>query len=273
MTIKQELLEAVNRIGREAGQKILEIYATDFGAEEKSDNSPLTAADMASHEAILAGLEPLLENTPVLSEESGLADYETRKKWSRYWLVDPLDGTKEFIKRNGEFTVNIALIQDHRPVLGVVYVPAKAMGYYAAEGVGAFRFEEGQKPVSIHVRRLAPGQPIIAVASRSHQTPEVAGFLSKLGDHEVTSMGSSLKICLVAEGLADIYPRLGPTCEWDTAAAQAVLEIAGGQLTDTDMAPLRYNTKDSLLNPYFLAFGDAAHNWSDCLPDLPSDAS
>jgi len=254
-------LNEIVALARAAGDAIMEIYDTDFEVEEKSDKSPLTAADMAPHNTIVAGLERLTPEIPILSEESAKIPYETRRQWRRYWLIDPLDGTKEFIKRNGEFTVNIALIEDGRPVLGVVYVPVKRIAYYAAQGEGAWRSEEGAKPTPIRVRDKA-GRPVRVAGSRSHAGDSLKKYLENLGDHEIVSMGSSLKLCLVAEGDADLYPRLGPTSEWDTAAAQAVVEAAGGMVTDTKMQPLRYNTKESLLNPYFLVFGDKSVDWS-----------
>jgi 3'(2'), 5'-bisphosphate nucleotidase len=201
---------------------------------------------------------------PVLSEESASLPYSERSSWNRYWLVDPLDGTREFVKRNGEFTVNIALIEDGVPVLGVVHVPVTGVSYMACRGRGAMKQESGKTPVAIQARALGDG-PVMVVGSRSHRGDSLIRFLDKLGDHEMVGMGSSLKLCLVAEGAADIYPRLGPTSEWDTAAAQCVVEQAGGYVTDTDMQPLRYNTKDSLLNPFFLVFGDDSRDWSQYL--------
>jgi 3'(2'), 5'-bisphosphate nucleotidase len=259
-----EYLEPVLALARAAGERILEIYNTEFDVEQKDDQSPLTAADMASHRSIVAGLQALTPDVPVLSEESSSIPFEERSRWSRYWLVDPLDGTKEFIKRNGEFTVNIALIEDGRPVLGVVHVPVTGVTYYGCEGRGAFRQDKDGPAQPIRVRALGPG-PVAVVGSRSHRGDSLNAFLEKLGDHEMVSMGSSLKFCLVAEGRADIYPRLGPTSEWDTAAAQAVVEQAGGQVTDLDLQPLRYNTKDSLLNPFFLVFGDGGRDWGQYL--------
>ena len=258
------LLEPAVEIARVAGGKILEIYNSDFAVEEKDDRSPLTAADMASHHAIVDGLQALTPDIPVLSEESKSLPFDVRSGWQTYWLVDPLDGTKEFIKRNGEFTVNIALIHNGVPVLGVVHVPVTGVTYRACEGLGAFRQEAGSEPRRIGVRTLTDG-PVLVVGSRSHRGESLNAFLEKLGEHEMVSMGSSLKICLVAEGAADIYPRLGLTSEWDTAAAQCVVEQAGGTVTDTDMQPLRYNTKDSLLNPFFLVFGESSRDWSEYL--------
>jgi len=258
------LLDSVVRLAHAAGEKILAIYNSDFAIEHKEDRSPLTEADLASHHVIVAGLRGLTPGVPVLSEESSALPYAQRSLWQRYWLVDPLDGTKEFIKRNGEFTVNIALIDGGVPVLGVVHVPVSGVTYLACRGHGSFKQEAGREPHLIRVRKLPDG-PIMVVGSRSHRGDSLNIFLENLGAHEMVGMGSSLKLCLVAEGAADIYPRLGPTSEWDTAAAQCVVEQAGGHVTDTDMQPLRYNTKDSLLNPYFLVFGDDSRDWSGYL--------
>ena len=258
-------LAPVRELAQQAGKKILEIYDTDFAVEAKDDKSPLTAADMASHDTIVAGLKALTPDIPVLSEEDADIPFEERRQWRRYWLIDPLDGTKEFIKRNGEFTVNIALIEDGRPVLGVVHVPVSGVTYAACRGGGAVKYVPGEGDRPIHVRKLEGG-PVAVVGSRSHRGASLDAFLDKLGEHEMVGMGSSLKICLVAEGAADIYPRLGPTSEWDTAAAHAVVEEAGGHLTDLSLQPLRYNTKESLLNPHFLVFGDAGRDWSQYLP-------
>ena len=260
-------LPSVIDIARDAGDKIMEIYGTeDFQVEQKADDSPLTAADLAAHKTIVAALDTLTPNIPVLSEESAKLDFSTRSAWQTYWLVDPLDGTKEFIKRNGEFTVNIALIHEHVPVLGVVHAPATGISYWGAKGLGAWKKDGDQAPAPIQVR-ADEGSPLQVVGSRSHAGGLLGGFLQQLGDHELVSMGSSLKLCLVAEGAADLYPRLGPTSEWDTAAAHAVVLYAGGQVTDTDMQPLRYNTKDSLLNPYFLVFRQQGPDWSQFIPN------
>jgi 3'(2'), 5'-bisphosphate nucleotidase len=258
------LLDAVNKIALDAGQQILKIYETDFSVEHKDDKSPLTAADMASHKTIVAALEKLTPDIPILSEESATIPFAERSSWSRYWLIDPLDGTREFVKRNGEFTVNIALINNGLVELGVVHVPVSGLSYSACTGGGAFKTQAGQAPQAIHVRQL-PSGPIAVAGSRSHSGDSLLKFLDRLGPHELVSMGSSLKICLVAEGVADLYPRLGLTSEWDTAAAQCVVEQAGGQVTGLDMRQLRYNTKDSLLNPHFFVFGDASRDWSQYL--------
>ena len=255
------LLPQVIDLARDAGRRILEIYNDGFTVEHKEDATPLTEADMAAHNAIIAGLGILTPELPVLSEESAAVAFAERRQWRRYWLVDPLDGTREFIKRNGEFTVNIALIENGVSVLGVVFVPVSGVCYYAAAGGGAFKQVKAGLPVPIHVRAYHGGRVTVA-GSRSHRGDSLNRFLANLGDYEIISMGSALKSCLVAEGKADIYPRLGPTSEWDTAAAQCVVEEAGGHVTDTHMRPLRYNTKDTLLNPHFFVVGAGGVDWS-----------
>lgn len=253
------LLNQVRAIAQAAAGAILEIYGSEFAVEIKDDKSPLTAADRAAHELIVGRLRQLPSGLPILSEESSQTNPSDRLEWRQYWLVDPLDGTKEFIKRNGEFTVNIALIEDHRAVLGVVVAPAKQLEYSGILGQGAFKLEDGQQR-PIGVTRPA-AEPLRIVGSRSHASADVLAYVEALGPHVLKPMGSSLKICLVAEGEADIYPRLGPTSEWDTAAAQAILESAGGSMIDTVGRPLGYNSKEHLLNPHFLAFGDSGRDW------------
>ncbi len=261
------LLDAVIALSIEAGHAIMEIYAQDFSVVKKDDLSPLTEADMAAHHIIVAGLEKLTPELPILSEESAALPFATRAIWNRYWLVDPLDGTREFVKRNGEFTVNIALIENHQPVLGVVYVPVTGVCYYAHQGQGAYKQEVSNAQPPQHIRvRAWNGEQLIVAGSQSHRSDAFDIFLANIGDCQVISIGSSLKSCLVAEGKVHIYPRLGLTSEWDTAAAQCIVEEAGGQLTDTALRPLRYNTKESLLNPSFLVFGDARHDWSKYVP-------
>ncbi len=262
----KDLLDPVCSIAKDAGTEIMKIYDKGFEVSEKHDNSPLTEADMASHHLIIEALAKLTPGTPILSEESDNLSFEVRSSWQTYWLIDPLDGTKEFIKRNGEFTVNIALIHKHESVLGVVYAPARDLLYYASRGQGACKDGGGTSHQAISARK-ALGKPPIIVGSRSHPTPGLAEFLANMGEYDLTSMGSSLKSCLVAEGAADIYPRFGLTSEWDTAAAQCVVEEAGAHLTTMDMQPLRYNTKESLLNPHFLVFGAQGFNW---IPRLPA---
>jgi 3'(2'), 5'-bisphosphate nucleotidase len=255
----ERLLEAVKRIAENAGEKIMAIYGSEFTFARKADNSPLTEADLAAHHCIADGLRNL-SPYPILSEESADIGYQERQRWTTYWLVDPLDGTREFINRNGEFTVNIALIHQQSPVLGIVYAPAKRTCYYAAQGMGAYKHVAGGNPHPIKVRAKLP-ETLVVVGSRSHATPELAAYLNRLPAHRLMSIGSSLKFCLVADGEADLYPRLGPTSEWDTAAAQCVLEQAGGKVTDLYGKTLQYNCKESLLNPFFLAFGAQGLDW------------
>ncbi|SFM63384.1 3'(2'),5'-bisphosphate nucleotidase [Ectothiorhodospira mobilis] len=261
------LLIHARRIAREAGTRILDVYGEDFQVAEKDDRTPLTEADMASHRHIVQGLRDLHPELPILSEESDGIPFSERAQWTTYWLVDPLDGTREFIKRNGEFTVNIALIHEHEPVLGVVLAPVLDLLYSAARGRGAWRHQpSGEAGQPVHVHR-GERRPVIA-GSRSHGTDRLQAFLERVGPHELISMGSSLKFCLVAEGKADLYPRLGPTSEWDTAAAHCVVNEAGGAVTDTGLRPLRYNTKESLLNPEFLVMADPQRDWGRYLKDL-----
>ena len=219
---------------------------------------------MAAHKVITQGLSNLTPDIPILSEEDADIPFEIRRKWNTYWLVDPLDGTREFIKRNGEFTINIALIINQLPVLGVIYVPVSSNCYYAVKNNGAFKLEKNGQPQSLAVRKT-PSDLVHVAGSRSYLDNSLNTFLSKLNKYELTKMGSSLKSCLVAEGKVDIYPRLGPTSEWDTAAAQCIVEEAGGFITTTDLKQLRYNTKESLLNPHFLVFGDKNHDWPSYL--------
>ena len=256
----QNRLDRLVDISRRAGEAILEWYDRDMGITHKDDESPLTNADLASHNVIVKALKEYWPDVPVLSEESAKIPWKTRKGWRQYWLVDPLDGTKEFINRNGEFTVNIALISDHKPVLGVVYVPVTGSCYFGASRYGAWRQKDGETATAIEVRQPA-AEPAVIVGSRSHANPELVSQLNKLGPFELTSMGSSLKFCRVAEGTADFYPRLGPTSEWDTAAAQAVVEAAGGVVVKIDGSPLEYNHKAEYLNPFFFVFGDPARDW------------
>jgi 3'(2'), 5'-bisphosphate nucleotidase len=250
----------VSAIANRAGQAILRVYGEAFGVALKADHSPLTEADLASHRIIRDALAELTPEIPLLSEESADVDYATRARWPEYWLVDPLDGTKEFVNRNGEFTVNIALIHGHEPVLGVVHVPVQGLTYIGVVGQGAHRrAREGQEE-SIRVR-LPCNDPVRVVGSRSHANPRLQSYLQPLAPFELLSMGSSLKFCLIAEGEADLYPRLGPTSEWDTAAAHAVVLAAGGHIVALDGRPLQYNRKDSYLNPEFIAYADPSRDW------------
>ncbi len=255
-----DLVVPLVALARQAGDAILKVYATDFDVQAKDDDSPLTQADMASHRVIDAGLRALTPDIPVISEESGLPDFAERGQWTRYWLIDPLDGTKEFVKRNGEFTVNIALIENHRPVLGIVHVPVQNTTYSGCEGAGStVRVADGD-PEPIRVAPVS-GTPIRVVGSRSHRGASLDAYLEALGEVEMLPMGSSLKFCVIAEGKADVYPRLGPTSEWDTAAAQAVVEQAGGAVVELDGKPLTYNAKADILNPFFLVRGPQDNDW------------
>jgi 3'(2'),5'-bisphosphate nucleotidase len=257
-------IHAIRRIAEQAGQLIMTVYQRDFAIQDKQDASPLTEADLLAHQYIVASLGELTPEIPVLSEESADVAGEIRCGWSRYWLVDPLDGTKEFIKRNGEFTVNIALIESGVPVLGVVHAPALGVSYWGAQGQGAFKQAGQEPPRPIHVTAPPAGnQPWHVVGSRSHASAELQEFVERMANAELVSMGSSLKLCLVAEGAADLYPRLGPTSEWDTAAAHAVVNAAGGQVFAwPELSPLRYNQRaDTVLNPHFIVCAQPHPAW------------
>ena len=241
------MLDKICQLAREAGAAIMQVYEGQkpLEATQKSDDSPVTAADIAAHTIILQGLQTLTPEIPVLSEEDPQT-WETRQSWDRYWLVDPLDGTKEFLKRNGEFTVNIALIEKGKAVLGVVYAPVLNVMYSAAEGK-AWKEENGVRN-QIQVR---DARPPLVVISRSHGDDELKEYLHQLGEHQTTSIGSSLKFCLVAEGQAQLYPRFGPTNIWDTAAGHAVAAAAGAHVHDWQGKPLDYTPRESFLNPGF----------------------
>jgi 3'(2'), 5'-bisphosphate nucleotidase len=263
-----QYLTEVIAIARAAGDAIMQVYATDFSVLKKDDQSPLTEADLAAHRIIVSALAKLTPQIPILSEESEAIDYATRRQWQQYWLIDPLDGTREFVKRNGEFTVNIALIDQHKPVLGVVYAPVTELLYFAVINQGAYKQNKSAPAQKILTKALNLKQPIVA-GSRSHSDENMQRFMQNLEKScvvapELIRIGSSLKICLIAEGLADVYPRLGPTSEWDTAAGHCVLSEAGGDIVDIEGLSLRYNTKPSLLNPFFFASG-AAHHWAQYL--------
>lgn len=251
----QELLEQVLEIAYEAGNAIVAVYDREFSVELKDDNSPVTEADQAAHDVIMRGLKKLSLQLPILSEEDAEGFVGINSE-GRYWLVDPLDGTKEFIKRNDEFTVNIALIENGKPILGVVTAPALNVAYIAAEGVGAFKIDAAGHRYALHVAgKPTSGASWRVMSSRSHSSPDLAVWLEKLGKHEMLSMGSSLKLCVIAEGKADAYPRLGPTCLWDTGAANAVLLQAGGRIETLDGEPLNYANPSEKLNPDFVAWG------------------
>ena len=247
----KNLLETAKKAALLAGERILEVYnSDDFDVEVKGDNSPLTKADKAAHNQIVTALKQT--DLPVLSEEGADISYNTRKEWDYFWMVDPLDGTKEFIKRNGEFTVNIALIHKGKSILGVVYSPVLKQLFFASIGNGAFK-SENSKEAPIKVSSFSSEQiGLRVVASRSHLNDETKGFIDQLKQPEIVSMGSSLKFMIVAEGNAEYYPRFAPTMEWDTAAAQIIVEEAGGSVIDqTTKTKVVYN-KENLLNPYFL---------------------
>ena len=261
MTAAAELLASVADIARRAATEILAVYASGASdTRHKADASPLTEADLRAHRLILRALAELSPQLPVLSEESPPEAGAARRSWARYWLVDPLDGTREFLGRNGEFTVNIALIEEHHPTLGVVHVPVQNVSYQGLPGSGAWRQsgDGARQPIRA---RAHSDTPVRVVGSRSHRGDSLTGFLERLGPHQLLGVGSSIKFCLVAEGGADVYPRLGPTSEWDTAAAHAVLAAAGGAVLDLEGQPLAYNTREGLLNPSFVAFGPADRDW------------
>jgi len=261
------LIEPLDRLSRKAAATILDIYGSDdFGVTRKDDESPLTAADMASHHLLCEELAKFKPELPILSEENAeKIPREERLGWTRYWLIDPLDGTKEFVKRNGEFTINIALIENGRPVLGIVHVPVTGMSYIGLAGQGAESRDRKGQSRALYVAGTVGSRPVRIVGSRSHGGGEIDEFAARLGEHEFLAVGSALKFCLVASGEADVYPRLKPTCEWDTAAGQAVLEAAGGTVVERDGTPLRYNQRASLVNPHFLASGDPLHDYTRAL--------
>mgnify|MGYP000194525262 CR=1 FL=1 len=245
-------LASVVKIAREAGDAIMTLYRQgETQTWTKKDDSPLTEADLASHHVIVNGLTALTPDIPVLSEESTDITWQERSQWNKYWLVDPLDGTKEFIKQNGEFTVNIALIENNQPVLAAVYAPALDTMYYASTAQGSYVVENKQPPVKLSLHENV-NLPIKVVGSRSHPSPEMANFVAQFESAEIVPTGSSLKFCLVAQGIAHIYPRLGPTMEWDTGAGHCIATCAGATVTQLSGKVLDYNNKESLLNPLFI---------------------
>ncbi|GAB59848.1 3'(2'),5'-bisphosphate nucleotidase CysQ [Rheinheimera nanhaiensis] len=244
-------LPAIIDIAEQAGQAILAVYQQDnaaFNITGKADDSPLTAADLAAHQLIVKALTALTPELPILSEEAADISWDIRKTWQRYWLVDPLDGTKEFIKRNGEFTVNIALIEQGEPVLGVIHAPVLNKTYYAAKGQGAF-LKQGATSKAIAV--ATPGDVVRVVGSRSHPSPDLAGYLQQFARHDMVPVGSSLKFCLVAEGAADVYPRFGPTMQWDTGAGHIIALEAGASVQFDGIASQVYQ-RENLRNPNFI---------------------
>jgi 3'(2'), 5'-bisphosphate nucleotidase len=248
------LAESLMPIVERAGVAIMQIYDAGFSVQHKDDNSPLTLADLESQRVIIEGLRRITPDIPILSEESAAAPWAERQTWRELWVVDPLDGTREFVKRNGEFTVNIALVVEHDPVLGIVAAPAQEIVFWGIAGVGAFSRRHGGE--ARRIQTSPPQRPVRVVGSRSHPSPQTAAYLTRLPSHVMSGVGSSLKFCLLAEGKADLYPRFGATSEWDTAAGQAVLEAAGGQVTRMDGHRMRYNCRESLINGDFVAFND-----------------
>tara|TARA_Y100000996_G_C22539859_1_gene649603 strand:- start:1269 stop:2069 length:801 start_codon:yes stop_codon:yes gene_type:complete len=249
-----KVLEDLIDISRKAGNEILDVYKASFEITLKEDLSPLTDADRRANAVITSMLESLYPEIPILSEEGKKINYEDRGDWDLFWLVDPLDGTKEFVKRNGEFTVNIALIKDGLPIAGIVYAPTKETYWYGAEGLGSYKMSENFPPIRISVENNIDS-PIRIVSSRSHPSPKLELYLSRFDDYEMVNMGSSLKICLVADSSAHIYPRLGPTMEWDSGAGHAVLKFAGGELIDRETGKELIYNKEILKNPDFICYG------------------
>lgn len=251
------LIEPGLRIAQQAGEDILEIYRSSrqYKVQVKSDNSPLTQADLLANERIQTELKKLTPNIPILSEESGQPSFQERQTWKYYWCVDPLDGTREFIRHSGEFTVNIALIHEHIPVLGIIYVPVTGDLYYACSGQRAIKRDE-QGDLILHVNKWRPDHTLILTSQGVDETRLQQRLNHFLVNYQLRKMSSAWKIGLIAEGKADLYPRMGDTYEWDTAAGQCILEQAGGEIIDSNRQALRYNTKESLLNPHFIALGD-----------------
>ncbi len=280
MNIDRTTLESVLAVAMAAGREIMAIYLDEsrWQTQQKEDDSPLTAADMAAHHCIESSLLQRYPAIPVLSEESDEVPLAERQSWSRFWLVDPLDGTKEFIARNNEFTVNIALVEGHEAVLGVVYGPANATAYVAAKGQGAFRVKDGEwTRLQTEALPEKGRRDIRLCTSRRHRDPREEGFIASvradMGEVAVVTAGSSFKICAVAEGMADAYPRIVPTMEWDTAAGQVVLEEAGGALLDEQGRPFRYNARARLRNGSFLALGTDPERWLASWRPVFTDAS
>jgi 3'(2'), 5'-bisphosphate nucleotidase len=254
------LLPSLAMLAQQAGEAILDVYHDKPTIRVKSDLTPVTNADLIAHKIITEGLKNLTPEIPVLSEEGSNIAFEERAQWLRYWLIDPLDGTQEFIEKKDEFTVNIALVENHQPIIGVVLAPALETTFFASKGMGAFKQVQGQSPQKIHASIFSE-KNIRIIVSRRHGLKQLEDFLKQFDIFTKVHCGSALKFCLLAEGAADIYPRLSPTSEWDTAAGQCVLEQAGGVVVNSEGEPLRYNTKNSLENPCFIAVGDKSKTW------------
>ena len=257
MIYNKRLILDICNISIRAGNKILEYYKDNIEVTHKSDSSPLTKADLASNKIIKTALHNLDTTIPILSEES-LVDWSTRKSWNKYWLVDPLDGTKEFIKNNGEFTVNIALIEKNSPILGVIFAPVKSLIYFAQKGYGSFTLHTSVELNSLdeatQISVFKQSDPVRIIGSRSHSNNSFTTWVNeKFPDAQIIQAGSSIKFCLIADGNADIYPRFGPTSEWDIAAGHIILNEAGGKILTLSNKEIKYNEKESLLNPEFIA--------------------
>ncbi len=250
--IKSELVEQLIAISMEAGDAILEFYNTEIDFQIKPDSSPLTKADLKSNSIIVKRLKALTPNIPILSEEEADISFDIRSKWNEYWLIDPLDGTKEFINKNGEFTVNIALIRDHNPIFGIIHLPVKNHTYWGYDEKGSFFLDQNNSIKKIKVSKNTNG-PIKIAASRSHPSDELNNLLHKIKNYKLLNVGSSLKFCLIASGELDIYPRFGPTSEWDIAAGHAIVKFAGGVIIDRNGSLIKYNKKKSYINKDFIA--------------------
>lgn len=269
MNVDSRLTHAVVDVVTAACKRILDFYGGDVQVQRKGDQSPVTPADLEAHRIVAEGLKVLEPGLPILSEEGELASFDERCRWNQYWLVDPLDGTRGFIAGSGEFTVNVALVSGHRTILGVVAVPVRGVCYYAAKGSGAYMRHADGTPESIRTRSRPSGQ-LVVLRSRTRLHAKVDELLTRLPSVRVIRASSSLKACLVAQGVADLYPAYGPTSEWDTAAAQCLVEEAGGRFTDLQLEALRYNRTASLENPPFVAFGDPRLDWRSLLAE-PSE--
>lgn len=256
--VNEETIRSVIEIANLAGDAIMDIYNTDFDYKLKDDNSPLTEADIASNEIIINELKKLDQSYPILTEESSDVKFEERSRWERYWLVDPLDGTKEFLKKNDEFTVNIALIEKNTPIFGVIRVPAKYVTYWGGVNIGSYSKKDNESSKKINVSKRK-STCLRVVSSRSHKNNRLDKCLSNFDSIQDINIGSSLKFCLLAEGKADFYPRLGPTSEWDTAAGEAILKYSGGYLLTIEGKEMNYNNSEALLNPYFIASSDESY--------------
>ncbi|WP_028116514.1 3'(2'),5'-bisphosphate nucleotidase CysQ [Ferrimonas senticii] len=270
MSRLQSLIEPVIAIAQQAGDKIREIYLNgQYQQLTKTDNTPVTSADLAAHQLILQSLASLTPDLPILSEEDAEIPFADRCQWQQYWLIDPLDGTQEFIAGSGDFAVNIALIDHGVPVLGVIYAPMSEICYFAHRGGGAFKRHNGIN-LAIHSRKVQADQPLRIAVSRRQQRQRILERLSQQWRYDLIPYGSaSLKSCMVAEGLADCYLRLGPTGEWDTGASQCIVAEAGGMIVDTCYQPLSYNERESLENPNYMVLGSQQLPWREILPPQP----